>query len=123
MTNILQDGVTWIGARLKAHAGVTISYSRGIGSVSITATAAMHQYEVVDQDGLPTQFLSRDYLVQAADLVIDATTIAPRIGDRISETIGSVVNVFEVMPIPGKKECEPEDPDGVLLRIHTKKVG
>lgn len=122
MTNILQDGAAWLGGQLKDHAGTSITYQRGVDTVTITATATLHEYEVVDQDGLSTMVLSRDYLVHAADLVLGGAEIAPRAGDQITETIGGVACSFEVMPLGMKKEYEPVDKDGLLLLIHTKKV-
>jgi hypothetical protein len=122
MTNLLQDGAAWLGGQLKDHAGTSITYQRGVSTVTITATATLHEYEVVDQEGFSTTVLSRDYLVHAADLVLGGAEIAPRSGDLIAETIGGVACTFEVMPLGMKKEYEPVDRDGLLLRIHTKKV-
>lgn len=122
MTNILQDGAAWLGGQLKDHAGTSITYQRGALSATLTGTATLHEYEVVDQDGFSTTVLSRDYIVHAADLVLSGAEIAPRAGDQITETIGGVACSFEVMPLGMKKEYEPVDRDGLLLLIHTKKV-
>lgn len=124
MTNILQDGAAWLGRQLKAVAGVTVAYHRGSSSVSgITATVSQHEYEVLDTDGIMVLIKSRDYIVHAADLVLSGSSITPRSGDRIVETIGGVSQTFEIMPLGAQNEYEPLDTDGVLLRIHTKKVG
>jgi hypothetical protein len=122
MTNLLQDGATWLGGRLKSHAGVTVIYARGAGSVSVTASVEEHRYEVVDTEGFGVTALSRDYIVHAADLVINSAEITPRAGDRVTETIRGASCTFEVMAIGDTKEYELLDTDGVLLRIHTKKV-
>lgn len=122
MTNILQDAVTWIGGQLKDHCGLTVNYYRSSSSVEITATAVMHEYEIVDVDGTVTAMLVRDYIVHAADLVISEATITPRAGDRIIETINSVSCTFEVVPLGSQKEYEPLDPDSVLWKIHTKRI-
>lgn len=122
MTNILQDGAAWLGGQLKDHAGVSITYARGTNSVSITATVTLHEYEVVDTEGFGITAVSRDYIVHAADLVVAGSTITPRAGDRITETVGGVSQTFEVMALGQLKEHEPVDSDGLLLRIHTKKI-
>jgi hypothetical protein len=122
MTNILQDGAAWLGSQLKAHAGVSVTYTRGTDSASITATATMQQYDVVDAEGFSTSVVSRDYLVHAADLVLAGSLIVPRAGDQIAETIAGVACTFEVMPLGEKREFDPLDSDGLLLLIHTKKV-
>lgn len=122
MTNILQDGAAWLGGQLNDHAGLSVVYQRGASSVSITATATMHEYEVVDDDGFGIVMLSRDYIVHAADMILSGAEIAPRAGDRITETIQGVVCVFEVMALGQKHEYEPLDTDGLMWLIHTKKV-
>lgn len=122
VTNILQDGAAWLGGQLKDHAGLSVVYQRGASSVSITATATMHEYEVVDDDGFGIVMLSRDYIVHAADMILSGAEIAPRAGDRITETIQGVVCVFEVMALGQKHEYEPLDTDGLMWLIHTKKV-
>jgi len=122
MTNMLQDGVTFLGGQLKDHCGLSIMYYRGQASVSVTATASMHRYEILDTDGIVTVVTSRDYVVHAADLVIAGSTVTPRAGDTIKETIGSTVHTFEVMPLGAEAAYEPVDPDSVLLTVHTKKI-
>lgn len=123
MTNMLQDGVVWLGGQLKNSAGLTVSYSRGAYSVSLTATATYHEYQILDEEGFATVVLSRDYLLHAADVVLNAVQVTPRSGDRITETISGVSVVFEVMPLSESvREYEQLDPDGALLKVHTKKV-
>lgn len=123
MTNLLQDGAAWLGEQLKAVAGVTVAYHRGSSSIDeLTASVSVHEYEILDTDGIMVLVKSRDYIVHAADLVI-GTTITPRSGDRIVETIGGTPQTFEIMPLGAQKEYEPLDADGVLLRIHTKRIG
>lgn len=122
MTNVLQDGAAWLGGQLKDHVGLSVVYQRGTSTVSITATASLHRYEVVDAEGFGITMLSRDYIVQAADLIINGSEVSPRPGDRIVETIRSVSQTYEVMAIGQMKEYEPLDTDGVLLKIHTKRI-
>jgi len=123
VTNILQDGATWLAGQLVDHAGLAVVYRRGLNSVAVIATAALHRYEVVDTEGFGITALSRDYLVRAADLVISGAEIEPRSGDTIMETIRGVSQTFEVMAIGQMKEFEPVDTDGTMLKIHTKKIG
>jgi len=122
MTNMMQDGVAFLGTRLTDSAGVEVTYTRGSGSVTVTAVPALHRYEVIDAEGFGITALSRDYLIHAADLVISGSTIAPRAGDRVTETIGGTSTTFEVMAIGAMKEYEPLDTDGLILRVHTKKI-
>lgn len=119
---MMQDGVAWAGGQLKTAGGVSVVYQRGAASVSVVAIPSMHEYEVVDDEGFGIVMLSRDYIVHAADMIISGSEIAPRAGDRITETIQGVVCVFEVMALGQKHEYEPLDTDGLMWLIHTKKV-
>ena len=47
----------------------------------------------------------------------------PRSGDQVSVTIADVDCVFEAMPLGNRPCFEQADPDGVMLVVHTKKVG
>ena len=76
----------------------------------------------MDAEGFGITDLSRDYIVHAADLVVNGSEITPRAGDRITETIRGTSQTFEVMALGQLKEYEPCDTDGVLLRIHTKQI-
>lgn len=118
----MQDGAAWLSGQLKTAAGVSVTYARGPLSVSLTAVPTLHEYEVVDDEGFGIVMLSRDYLVHTEDLVLGGSEIAPRAGDRITETVGGVVDTYEVMPLGQKKEYEPADSDGLLLLVHTKQV-
>lgn len=122
MTTLVQNGVTWLGSKLKTAAGVSITYTRGSYSVTITAACILNQYQIIDEEGFTTSVNSRDYLIHGAELILNGAAIAPRAGDRISETIGGVVNTFEVVPLGQLREYEPMDSDSVLLKVHTKKV-
>jgi hypothetical protein len=123
VTNLLQDGATWLGQQLKAVAGVTVTYTRGINAATgLTGTVTMARYETVDSEGFGVVALSRDYVLHAADLVVGGTMIVPRAGDQITETILGVAQTFEVMALGELRESEPLDTDGLMLLVHTKKV-
>jgi hypothetical protein len=65
---------------------------------------------------------SRDFLILAEDLVLDGTVVLPVRGDRIRETQGGKVYVYEVVA-PGNEPCwRYSDPFRKTLRIHTKHI-
>jgi hypothetical protein len=65
---------------------------------------------------------SRDFLLLAADLVLDGTSTLPQRGDRIYESQGDQTYVYEVTA-PAKEPCwRYSDPYRKTLRIHTKQV-
>ena len=124
MTNMLQEAAVWLGDRLKESVGRQVTYARGAQeSDLITGTVSQHQYEVVENDGSITLVTSYDWTFRASDLVIAGSPIKPRSGDRIKETLNGDAIEFEVLPI-GKLPCsEWLDTSGILLLVHTKKVG
>lgn len=118
MTNLMQDGATWLGERLQDSAGRAVTYTRGQQSVSITVTPSEHLYEVTDQDGFATEVLSYDWTITASDLVLNSETIQPAAGDKI--TLGSDVFVVTTM---GSQPCfERLDANAILYLVHSKRV-
>jgi hypothetical protein len=82
----------------------------------------MHEYEVLDEDGIPMRVLSHDWTFVASDLVLNGQPIEPRPGDRIVEIVDGEEFPFEVMPIEKKPCFEPLDVSGRLILVHTKRV-
>jgi mono/diheme cytochrome c family protein len=66
---------------------------------------------------------SRDYLVSAEDLVLGGVVERPKAGDRIRETEGEQLLIYEVMAPGGEPPWRWSDRHRRTLRIHTKYVG
>lgn len=123
MPNLRERGVTWLESRLKTSAGRTITYHRGVDSVSITAMGSAMTYMIPNEDGIGTQHHSYDWTIAADDLVLDGEAITPRPGDQIAETLGDVTHWWEVLDLADSKPCvEWLDAIGELLTVHTKEV-
>lgn len=97
-------------------------YERGGESVQIAATVGRTVFEQADDYGVIHRTESRDYLVLATDLVLSGTQTLPRAGDRIRESDGDKVFVYEVMAPGGEPAYRFSDPYRRTLRIHTKQV-
>lgn len=122
MADLLQQGSDWLADQLKAHAGRTVTYRRGADAVAVTATIGRTEFEVDDEFGVLRKFESRDFLIPAAELVLNGQTVLPERGDEIDETQESVAYTYEVMP-PGKAPAfRYSDPYRRTLRIHTKQT-
>jgi hypothetical protein len=109
---------------LKRLAGLEGVYARGATeSNPITGVPTQHEYEVFDDEtGLPTKVISYDWTFIAAELVLGASGITPRSGDRWKPTVEGTEETYEVLSL-GKRPCfERADASGVLLVVHTKKV-
>lgn len=117
-TNLLQDGADWLGERLKESAGRSMSYTQGNTTLAtVTGVPSAKIYHSFD-NGAETLVHSLDWIVSADDVAL-----TPRPGDRITETLGGVEYIYEVMPIDDDRPCcEWHDNARKLLLIHTKRV-
>jgi len=123
MPDLLQTGQEWLADQLKEHASRQVVYVRGAQQVAAQATIGRTLLKLDDgYGGVRMEWTDRDFLIQAADLLLGGSPVLPRRGDQIRETVGAQTFVFEVMA-PGK---EPpwrwSDPFRKMLRIHTKQV-
>ena len=122
MTDLLQQGSDWLEAKRTQHASRVVTYARGAQSVEVSATIGKTTFEVDDGYGVLVRHESRDFLILTADLVLDAEQALPQRGDRVRETQGQQVFVYEVSA-PGKEPCwRYSDPYRKTLRVHTQQV-
>lgn len=123
MPDLLQTGSDWLADRLKEHASRQVIYRRGGQQVAVQATIGRTLLKLDDgYGGVRMEWTDRDFLIQAADMVLGGVAVLPERGDLVRETVGTKTYVYEVMA-PGK---EPpwrwSDAFRKLLRIHTKQV-
>ena len=104
-------------------AGVSIIYARGSNQISLTAVPARSLLQSTDVESLvQVQFTTRDYVIVAAELVIDSELTLPRKGDRITETIGGQNKTFEVLKTDGDRFFSYCDDARSRIRVHTKET-
>jgi len=126
--DFLQRGIVWLERQRTKHLSRPVVYQRGGESIAITATLGTTTVEVTDDTGATVQSPQMDFIVSAAALVLDGVVVVPRIGDRIhvASALGDATAapvktlVYEVLTLPDGKHYRPCDPDGRMLRIHTK---
>ena len=122
MTDLLRKSSEWLEDQRTRHAASTVEYVRGSRSVELPATIGRTTFEVDDGYGVLVRHESRDFLILAADLVLDAEQMLPERGDRIRETQGDTTFVYEVTA-PGKEPAwRYSDPYRKTLRIHTTQI-
>jgi len=114
---MMSDAENWLTDQLKEYAGVTITYSRGASSVSLTATIGSTEFESDDSAGVYVRFRSIDFLVKASDLIISEAVITPARNDTITYD----GDTYEVLP-PGGQQVYQPTPHVKQLRIHTKQT-
>lgn len=124
MADLLQTGQAWLADQLKEHASRLVLYQRDAAQVGVRATIGRTLLKLDDgYGGVRMEWTDRDYLIQAADLVLASTQITPERGDRVLDTVGLITSIYEVMAYGGEPPWRFSDPFGKLLRIHTKFVG
>ena len=101
---------------------IDVEYKRDVATVSLLATIGRTTFEVDTGRGILERIESRDYLVLAKDLILDAVVVLPLAGDKIREKQGAKIYVYEVMAPGGKPHFRFSDPYRETLRIHTKLV-
>lgn len=75
-----------------------------------------------DNEGVLEKWHSRDYLLEAADLVLGGQRTLPQIGDEIDEFEGSVKRTYQVLETPEGPGYKFRDQFRTLLRVFTKEV-
>jgi hypothetical protein len=119
MPTLMQRAAGVLGDRLKSAAGHVGTYTRGDTEVAATSPVAAKTYDKLDSDGLVIgSVLSYDWTFKAEDL----EGLEPRGGDLWRPTINGTAEVYEVVEINGRA-FERLDTSGVLLTVHTNKVG
>lgn len=121
--NIAAHAALTLFETLARTGGVDARYVRGNRSIDLRAVPDKALLMVDEGDGARIEAVSTDFLIRASDLRLGALVdpvCAPTEGDRISyEGPGRVRLTFEVATPP----FDPHDACGVLLRVHTRKVG
>jgi hypothetical protein len=96
MTDMLETGVTWLNQQRNAHMVKSVTYRRGQSSVSVSATNGRTQTKTIGDDAVEVSGQVDDWIINAADLVLDGRQVCPESGDQIRETVGSQTFVYEV---------------------------
>ena len=122
MSDLLEKASDWLEAQRTQYASRVVTYARGGLSVAVAATVGKTTFEIDDGYGVLVRYESRDFLVLAADLILGDGPTTPERGDRIRETQGGTVFVYEVSA-PGKEPCwRYSDAFRKTFRIHSKQI-
>ncbi len=131
MADLLQKSSAWLEDQRVKHLTQMVVYQRGTQTGSVAATIGSTVFQLDDGNGAVIRSESRDYLIRAADLVLDGAAVLPQRGDQIRETDArtEAVVVYEVT-VPGDSGGggggEPcwrwSDGYRQTLRVHTQQV-
>lgn len=123
MADMLQAGSAWLSGQMQVHAAQAVTYRRGDATVGLDATIGRTEFEVFDNDlASIVKVESRDFIVAAADLVLEDAAQVPKKGDQIVEVgADGKTRTYEVMsPAPRTAHWRWSDPYHERMRIHTK---
>lgn len=110
----------WLPGHAAQVAGVTVTYTRGATSRTITAVVGRTVFASQLDGGPRIEFGDRDYLIEATEMTAFGD---PQIGDRIAETLNGTSRVWEVMtPGTGEPAWRWSDPQHTRYRVHTTQV-
>ncbi|MCE9530357.1 MAG: hypothetical protein K8T89_04380 [Planctomycetes bacterium] len=124
MTDLLQFGSDWLADRLKEYVSRLVAYRRGTTEVVLRATIGRTLLKLDDgYGGVRMEWTDRDFLIHAADLVLDGHAVLPERGDLIRETNGIQTFEYELMAAGNEPPWRWSDSYRKLLRIHAKQVG
>jgi hypothetical protein len=122
VADLLEQGASFLDTQRHTHMARPVVYQRGAAQVEVSATIGRTEFEQDDEAGLIHRIESRDFLVRTADLDLGEGPTLPKAGDRVRETVGSSVFVYEVNAPGGQPPWRYSDPYRKALRIHTKHI-
>lgn len=123
MIDMLDAGSAWLEGQRKSFLAKTVNYQRGVNSVALAATVGKTLFAIDDGNGAIINYESRDFLILAADLILNTFVVLPQRADLITEMVGSSTFTYEVCA-PGKEpDWRYSDSYRRSLRIHTKLIG
>lgn len=122
MGDLLSTAGDWLEGQRKSHLSGQVAYCRGEEEIAVAATVGRSAFTVERGHGIYERVESRDYLIAAADLIIDGQQTEPQRGDQIKETHGEQTLTYEVLAPGDMPPWRYSDPYRRTLRIHTKHV-
>ncbi len=108
----------------KRLAYVDVTYKRGPRPLALRVVIAETRVEAADFEQTAKLTLRvRDYIITAADLVLDGVPFKPVAGDQILEVVGNETFVQELRPAFGQGNVwDWHGPIRDAIRVHTKQV-
>lgn len=119
MSDRLATASARLARRLTDNAAALVTYAREDDSVSLLATIGQTDFSGESDTGARIEWVSRDFIINAADLVLGGETIRPEAGDMITDANG---DDYEVLAPARQTPWNWSDRSKIRIRIHTKSV-
>lgn len=105
----------------RESAGIDVIVVAGSHRIPVKAIRSDSDVDEVRGDGTVVAAKTVDWVIQAADLVVNGRPARPQRGFQIEQLVGDKTKTFEMMPADGGDSCyEPVGPQETAFRIHTK---
>jgi len=123
--NLLQTSAAWLGEQLQEHCSWRVDITQDTTVISgLKATLVIAEHEVVGEEGYLVRVESYDWTFVAKDLTRANSSFVLRSGAQILHTDCGKTTRYEVAPLSETKPAvQFLDAGGVMLTVHTKKVG
>lgn len=124
MSTLLERGLKMLSRSTPGVAGGRIIYQRGTDQIWMEATFGRSEFNVETTEAVWIESSDRDFIVDAESLILGGKRATPQRGDRITvvEEEHGDRQVFEVLAPAGAQVYRLCDPQGNLIRIHTKRL-
>ena len=122
MTDLLAIAASWLDGRRRAYMAQTVTYARAGSTVELLATGDRSQCDVERSDGSIVRSETRDWIVTAADLLLDGAAFEPAAGDEVRATVGGQAVTYTVVSPAGEPCWQWEDGAHVTIRLRTKET-
>lgn len=122
MSTFMSSGAAWLKDQLLQAAGVPVTITRGLSSVTLSAVPSDAGSVEIDQEGIQTISRYRDWIVAASALQFSGTLFRPVPGDQITQVLGGMTYTFAVCRDGGGETWRWSDASRTMIRIHTKEI-
>ncbi len=121
--SMFSDAQTWLNETLATAAGVSVTYTDGTYSVSLTPWVGRTVFSSNLDGAARIEFGDRDYLIPVSVLILNGAATKPAVGHRITESVNGTTKVYEIMrPDTGEPAWRYSDQGETVFRIHVKRV-
>ena len=123
MSTLMVRALSLAARALPAAAGGPIQYDGEGDTVWMDAAFGRSEFQVESSDGMRLEYTDRDFIFPADRLILNGELATPKRGHRITiiKTRGDT-EVFEVLAPGGAQVYRLCDPEGYMIRVHTKRL-
>lgn len=123
MSSLIERALGLAARTLPAVAGGPIFYEGEGDTVWMDAAFGRSQFQVETAEGIQIEYTDRDFLFSADRLILNGELATPKRGHRIGviEKRGDG-QMFEVLAPGGAQVYRFCDPQGYMIRVHTKRL-